>query len=73
MKIKEIEERLDITATTCLEVRKKLRIGKFVTEDDYKKVERFVNDVRNKEGNITLRTINDFLEYHKLEDYRGSK
>lgn len=66
---KEIQYRLDITTTTCLEVRRKLRVGKYITEDDYKRIERFVNDVRRAEGKITLSAINNFLDFHKLEDY----
>ncbi|WP_407453539.1 hypothetical protein [Methanobrevibacter sp.] len=70
MLVKEVEERLNISCNTSLEVRKKLKIGKFVTEEDFERIERFVNDVRKAHKRITLSTINRFLIEHKLEDYR---
>jgi hypothetical protein len=68
--ITELANELNVSTTTIQEVRKKLKISRETNEDGYKKIKRFINDVRRSQGKASLGAINDFLDYHKLEDYR---
>lgn len=67
--VKDLEDILELSNTTILELRKKLKM-KYVTEEDVEKLKRFANDIKKEQGKVTLSTINRFLIDHKLEDYR---
>ncbi len=68
--ISVMSEMLDVPNTTILEVKKKLGIVNKASEEDYLKIKRFIEDVKESQGKTSLSAINFFLDNHKLEDYR---
>ena len=67
--IESISNDLNVSTTTVQEVRRKLKISGYTNENGYKRIERFINDVRKQEGGTSLSHINRFLIFHNLEDY----
>jgi hypothetical protein len=52
-----------------LELRRKLKIGRHVSEEDVERLKRLADDIEKAHGKITLSTLNDFMLTHNLEDY----
>lgn len=70
MKLLEIADCLGVSITTLQELKRKLKISVPVSDSDYLRLEKLVEDIRRASGGkVTLSTINDFKLYHKLEDY----
>ncbi len=67
--IASISVDLNVSTSTVQEVKSKLKIFGCANENDYRRIKRFVNDVRKQEGGTSLSHINRFLITHSLEDY----
>jgi hypothetical protein len=61
-KLKELAYELDITETTLLELRRKLRM-KTVEDEDVKRLKIVVNSIRRKYKKVTLCTINEYIRF----------
>lgn len=62
---------LGVTTTTVQELKRKLKIGKYITHDDLQRLKEVVKDIRksNKNGMVSLTTINQFMRYNDISKY----
>lgn len=69
-KIEHLSYELGVSTSAVQEIKGKLKIKGKVTEEDYNKMSKFVDDVKRLYKKVTLSTINNYLYYQgvKLEE-----
>lgn len=67
--IERMSEILNVSTSTIVEVKRKLKINERAYQVDFERIEKLVNDILKSEGKASLCHINSFLKFHNIEDY----
>ena len=60
----EVADELELSVTTLLELRKKMKINCPIKQEDFERLQKVVYMIRRKSKKVTLSTINEFMRIH---------